>query len=97
MTGVWFLLKVTKRKTVKICEMRGTTKATVILADDHAGMIDKVAEIIGQECTIIAKVSDGIASVEAAMKLRPRYHRAGYRDAETEWNPGGSRVEKAGT
>jgi DNA-binding NarL/FixJ family response regulator len=51
--------------------MRGTIKATVILADDHAGMIDKVAEIIGQECTIIAKVSDGIASVEAAIRLQP--------------------------
>jgi DNA-binding NarL/FixJ family response regulator len=51
--------------------MRGTTKATVILADDHAGMIDKVAEIIGQECTIIAKVRDGVASIEAAIRLQP--------------------------
>ena len=51
--------------------MRGTTKATVILADDHAGMIDKVAEIIGQECTIIAKVCDGVASIEAAIRLEP--------------------------
>ena len=51
--------------------MRGVTKATVILADDHAGMIDKVAEIIGQECTIIAKVRDGVASIEAAIRLQP--------------------------
>jgi DNA-binding NarL/FixJ family response regulator len=51
--------------------MRGTNKATVILADDHPGMIDKVAEIIGQECTILAKVGDGIASVEAAIRYQP--------------------------
>src|SRR5437899_11354121 len=46
-------------------------KPTVVLADDHLGMLDKVTEILGGEVRIVARVRDGISSVHAAREFKP--------------------------
>jgi len=46
-------------------------KPTVVLADDHLGMLDKVTEILGEEVRIVARVRDGISSVHAAREFKP--------------------------
>jgi DNA-binding NarL/FixJ family response regulator len=46
-------------------------KPTVVLADDHLGMLDKVTEVLGKEVRIVARVRDGISSVRATQELKP--------------------------
>src|SRR6266478_1699719 len=46
-------------------------KPTVVLADDHLGMLDKVTEVLGEEVRIVARVRDGISSVRATQELMP--------------------------
>jgi DNA-binding NarL/FixJ family response regulator len=46
-------------------------KPTVVLADDHLAMLDKAAEILGEEVRIVAKVRDGISSVRATQEFKP--------------------------
>ena len=43
----------------------------VVLADDHYAMLDRVASILGAECTIVARATDGRQAVEATQHLRP--------------------------
>jgi DNA-binding NarL/FixJ family response regulator len=46
-------------------------KPTVVLADDHVGMLNKVSELLGQQVRIVAKVRDGSASIQAAVDHNP--------------------------
>jgi len=46
-------------------------KPTIVLADDHSGMLSKVSEVLGEDFTIVAKVGDGRASIEAAIEFVP--------------------------
>jgi DNA-binding NarL/FixJ family response regulator len=46
-------------------------KPTVVLADDHLGMLAKVTEILGEEVRILARVRDGISSVRATREFKP--------------------------
>jgi DNA-binding NarL/FixJ family response regulator len=46
-------------------------RPTVVLADDHHRILEKVSEILSAECCILAAVSDGSRSVEAVEKLMP--------------------------
>jgi DNA-binding NarL/FixJ family response regulator len=46
-------------------------KPTVVLADDHRGMLLKVSEFLRDGYTVAAKVSDGRSSVQAALELAP--------------------------
>lgn len=46
-------------------------KPTIVLADDHSGMLSKVSEILGDDFTVVAKVGDGIASIQAAVEFLP--------------------------
>ncbi|HEU4692391.1 MAG TPA: response regulator transcription factor [Vicinamibacterales bacterium] len=43
----------------------------VLIADDHALILDAFAKLMAEECDIVGKVSDGRAAVEAASQLRP--------------------------
>ena len=43
----------------------------VLIADDHALILDAFAKLMADECDIVGKVSDGRAAVEAASQLRP--------------------------
>lgn len=43
----------------------------VLLADDHALILDAVEQMLAQECEVVGKVSDGRALVAAAGQLRP--------------------------
>jgi|KBSMisStaDraftv2_1062788.scaffolds.fasta_scaffold323691_2 DNA-binding NarL/FixJ family response regulator len=46
-------------------------KPTLVLADDHIGMLNKVVEILGEEVRILAKVQDGYSAVRAAQDFNP--------------------------
>jgi two-component system nitrate/nitrite response regulator NarL len=44
---------------------------TIVIADDHAGMLEKVSEILDPEFSIRAKASDGIAALQSAIEVNP--------------------------
>jgi DNA-binding NarL/FixJ family response regulator len=46
-------------------------KPTIVLADDHAGILSKICEILGESFVIMAQLNDGIATIEAALRLVP--------------------------
>lgn len=43
----------------------------ILLADDHAMVMDAFATVLAEECEIVGKVSDGRALVAAAVQLHP--------------------------
>jgi DNA-binding NarL/FixJ family response regulator len=47
------------------------SRPRVLLADDHALLLDAFAKLLGDECDIVGKVSDGRAAVAAAAELKP--------------------------
>lgn len=46
-------------------------KPSVVLADDHHGMMKKIVEILGQDVLIVCEASDGMSAIEAALKYNP--------------------------
>ena len=46
-------------------------RPTVVLADDHEGILKGVREILGDGFDIVATVRDGSKAVEAAIELQP--------------------------
>jgi DNA-binding NarL/FixJ family response regulator len=46
-------------------------KPTVVIADDHDGILRRVSEILHNEFRIVAAVGDGARSIEAAAKFKP--------------------------
>jgi DNA-binding NarL/FixJ family response regulator len=51
--------------------MTQSDRPTVVLADDHEGILRSVCEILGDGFQIVATVRDGIKAVEAAIDLQP--------------------------
>lgn len=49
----------------------GSRPPTAVIADDHVRVLDKVAEILSGEVTIVAKVCDGAAAVCAFAQYNP--------------------------
>ena len=47
------------------------TGTRVVVADDHHVMLDRTAEVLGAECSIVARATDGRQAIEAARRLRP--------------------------
>lgn len=43
----------------------------VLIADDHASLLARTAEILEAEYDVVAAVSNGLAAVDAAIVLRP--------------------------
>jgi len=43
----------------------------VILADDHALLLDALRKLLEPACQVVAAVTDGRALVEAALELKP--------------------------
>ncbi len=43
----------------------------VLLADDHKAMLDRVADLLADECDVIGTAIDGRQALEAAMELKP--------------------------
>ena len=43
----------------------------ILLADDHAAMLDEVSTLLKEEYDVVAQVADGAALVEAATRLNP--------------------------
>ena len=43
----------------------------VVVADDHQAMLDRVATILGTECSIVARAADGRQAFEVTRNLRP--------------------------
>jgi len=48
-----------------------TTRPTVILADDHAGILENASRLLASNYDILATVSDGRKAVEAVLRLSP--------------------------
>jgi DNA-binding NarL/FixJ family response regulator len=48
-----------------------THRHTVVLADDHDGIIRNVSDLLANEFNILAAVSDGRQAIEAALKFKP--------------------------
>jgi DNA-binding NarL/FixJ family response regulator len=46
-------------------------KPTVVLADDHAGMLDMELQILGIELDVLASVKDGAQAVQAVTQFKP--------------------------
>ena len=47
------------------------TRPTVVLADDHALILDGIRGLLAPFCEVVREVSDGRALVEAALALKP--------------------------
>ena len=47
------------------------TRARVLLADDHAPMLERVIGLLAEEFDVVGAVSDGQAALDAAMVLQP--------------------------
>ncbi len=43
----------------------------VLLADDHEAMLDRVTDLLADECDVIGTAIDGRQALEAAMELKP--------------------------
>lgn len=43
----------------------------ILLADDHAAMLDEVSTLLKEEYDVVAQVADGAALIEAATRLNP--------------------------
>jgi len=46
-------------------------RPTMVLADDHVGILNRASEILAQEFNIVATANDGISAVRAAMEFKP--------------------------
>jgi DNA-binding NarL/FixJ family response regulator len=47
------------------------TKPTVLLADDHEGVLARVSRLLGNEFKVVAQVRDGMDALNYATLLRP--------------------------
>ena len=47
------------------------SRARVLLADDHASMLERAIRLVADEFDIVGAVSDGQAALDAAMVLQP--------------------------
>jgi len=46
-------------------------RARILVADDHASMLERVSQLLSTDYDVVAAVSDGVAAVEAALTLHP--------------------------
>lgn len=51
--------------------MAHETRPRVLLADDHAGILSALKRMLHPSCEVLESVTDGIAAVEAAARLKP--------------------------
>ena len=51
--------------------MTNSNRKRILLADDHATMLDEVSGLLKADYEIVGKVGDGAALVEAAVRLDP--------------------------
>ena len=52
-------------------DMNGTGRPRVVVADDHADVLDRVSELLAESHDVVASVRDGEAAIEAALRLDP--------------------------
>lgn len=50
---------------------RATARPTIVLADDHAGMLKNVSQLLSTHYDIVAAVDDGMKAVEAVVRFSP--------------------------
>jgi DNA-binding NarL/FixJ family response regulator len=46
-------------------------KRTALLADDHPAILEKVSRLLSREFEVVGVVKDGVAAVEAVVRLKP--------------------------
>ena len=47
------------------------SRARILLADDHPGVLEHASRILAEHYDVVGKVSDGRAAVDAAFELQP--------------------------
>jgi DNA-binding NarL/FixJ family response regulator len=47
------------------------TRARILIADDHANMLERVSRVLATDYDVVAAVADGLAAVDAVVKLKP--------------------------
>jgi CheY-like chemotaxis protein len=52
-------------------ERTSTTQPRVIAADNHAGMLSAIAELLRESFDVVALASDGVAALDAILRLEP--------------------------
>jgi DNA-binding NarL/FixJ family response regulator len=52
-------------------DMDPTPGKTVVIADDHPGMLRCVSELLGSRLNVVAAVGDGTSALEAITRLQP--------------------------
>ena len=51
--------------------MTSFNRKRILLADDHAAMLDEISTLLKEEYDVVGQVADGVALVEAATRLNP--------------------------
>ena len=51
--------------------MTNLNRKRILLADDHAAMLDEVSALLAADYDVVGQVADGAALVEAATRLQP--------------------------
>jgi DNA-binding NarL/FixJ family response regulator len=46
-------------------------RARILVADDHPSMLERISRLLSTDYDVIAAVSDGLAALEAALRLHP--------------------------
>jgi DNA-binding NarL/FixJ family response regulator len=46
-------------------------RARILVADDHVGMLQRISELLHSRFEVVGVVNDGLAAVDATVRLRP--------------------------
>jgi DNA-binding NarL/FixJ family response regulator len=46
-------------------------RARILVADDHAGMVERISNLLEAHFDVVARVHDGLAAVDATTRLKP--------------------------
>ncbi len=57
--------------SVQIAGDKGLVPISVLVADDHEAMLDRVARLLATEFNVVGAVTDGQQALDATVKLKP--------------------------
>ena len=51
--------------------MTGCSQRTVVIADDHEGMLTRICEVLRGLCQVVATAKDGVTAIAAVIQFKP--------------------------
>jgi DNA-binding NarL/FixJ family response regulator len=51
--------------------MTGCSQRTVVIADDHEGMLTRICEVLRGLCRVVATAKDGLTAIAAVIQFKP--------------------------